>query len=179
MDERLQEMLDHHEIKKTLAEYCHGCDRADEPHMASIYAAESWDDHGDIKAPGTEFAEKMTARIIETTETLSHLLGQSMITVNGDEAGAETYFLAVAKTARGDGKSLCNQLGGRYVDTLVRENGRWLVKHRAVVKDWAISLPIDVDWTERVGLIDGQRSNADPSYAALGLRHSGIPARAA
>src|SRR3974390_288727 len=95
MDPRIQEMLDHHDIKRTLAEYCHGCDRCDEPHMASVYRQESWDDHGHIKAPGPEFARLMTADILRRTQTLSHLLGQSLIKVDGDEAGAETYFLAV------------------------------------------------------------------------------------
>jgi len=60
MDARIQEMLDHHEIRKTLAEYCHGCDRADEPHMGSVYASDSWDDHGDVKASGDDFARIMT-----------------------------------------------------------------------------------------------------------------------
>ena len=46
MDPRLQEMLDHYEIRKTLAEYCHGCDRCDEPRMAGVYAEGGFDDHG-------------------------------------------------------------------------------------------------------------------------------------
>jgi hypothetical protein len=179
MDARIQEMLDHHEIRKTLAEYCHGCDRADEPHMGSVYASDSWDDHGDVKASGDDFARIMTGRVLSETESLSHLLGQSLITIDGDNAGAETYFLAVAQAKKADGTPLCNQLGGRYVDRLVRENGKWLIKHRVVVKDWAITLPIEADWTLRVGLTPQSRSNADPSYAALGIVHSGIPARAA
>ena len=55
MDSRLQEMLDHYEIRKTLALYCHACDRADEAMMAGVYTGEdSFDDHGHVKAPGPE-----------------------------------------------------------------------------------------------------------------------------
>jgi hypothetical protein len=36
MDNRLQEMLDHHEIIKTLNQYCNACDRCDEPRMADV-----------------------------------------------------------------------------------------------------------------------------------------------
>lgn len=173
MDPRLQEMLDHYEIRKTLAEYCHGCDRCDEPRMASIYAKGSWDDHGHRRAPGPEYARLMTAEVLTTTESLYHLLGQSLIRVDGDEAGAETYFLAVARTASEDGGELCNQLGGRFVDRLQREDGRWRVAHRTVLRDWAISLPVEQDWTADAGLRPGARSDDDPSFGALGLKHGG------
>ncbi|MCV7231845.1 nuclear transport factor 2 family protein [Mycobacterium branderi] len=168
-------MLDHYEIRKTLSEYCHGCDRGDEAHMASVYLEDSIDDHGALRAPGPEFAHVMTERIVTTTNSLSHMLGQSLINVTGDEAGAETYFLAVARTTRDDGVEMCNQLGGRFVDKLQREDGRWLIKHRCVVRDWSISLPIDVDWTVEEKLRPGERTNADPSFAALGITHTTHP----
>lgn len=174
MDPRIQEMLDHHDIKRTLAEYCHGCDRCDEAHMASVYLKDSWDDHGHIKAPGPEFARVMTADVLRRTNSLAHLLGQSLIEVKGDEAGAETYFIAVFRSTMESGAELCNQLGGRYVDKLRREKGRWLIKHRVVVRDWSISLPVEQDFVAGEGLTNGARSNADPSYAALGFTHSGI-----
>lgn len=172
MDERLQEMLDHYEITKTLAEYCRGCDRCDEVKMSGVYLEDSLDEHGLTRAPGPEFARIMTDRILTTTSSLSHLLGQSLIKVTGDEAGAETYFLAVARTTRDDGVEMCNQLGGRFVDTLRREDGRWLIKHRRAVRDWSISIPIESDWTVDEQLTEGRRSNADPSFATLGIAHT-------
>ena len=64
-----------------------------------------------------------------------------------------------------------DQLGGRYLDKLQRENDRWLIKHRVVVRDWSISLPVGHDNFVSSGLKDGFRSNEDPSYAMLGLTH--------
>ncbi|CAN7628874.1 nuclear transport factor 2 family protein [Phenylobacterium sp. LjRoot219] len=168
---RLQTMLDHFEITQTIAEYCHGCDRSDEAHMGSAYLEDSWDDHGHIKAPGREFARLMTIDIQAQSTSLSHQLGQSLVRVDGDEAGAETYFIAVSRSLDADGRELCNQLGGRYVDRLVREDGRWLVKHRIAVRDWSISLPIEQDWLAEAGMKPGLRSNDDPSYAALQRVH--------
>lgn len=175
MDERLQEMLDHYEITKTLKEYCHGCDRCDETRMRGVYLSDSWDDHGIRRGTGPDFVRHMIPEILATTKTMSHMLGQSQIDVRGEEAGAETYFLAVSRTTREDGVEMCNQLGGRFVDTLRRENGRWRIKHRCVLRDWSISLPIAEDWTAEAGLQDGARSNADPSFAVLGLTHGGAP----
>lgn len=176
MDPRLQEMLDHYEITKTLAEYAHGCDRCDEPRMASVYHADSWDDHGMFKAGGKQFAREMCAHILETYECMYHLHGQSIITVTGDEAGAETYFFAAALAKGEDGKMICSQLGGRFVDRLVREDGVWLIKHRMVMRDWTIALPVEQDWEPARTLTWGKHSNEDPAFAALGRVHGGLAA---
>jgi hypothetical protein len=173
MDARIQEMLDHYEITKTLKEYCFGCDRCDPEIMRSVYLEDSFDDHGHVKAPGPEFVRIMIGDIRGTTDSLSHLLGQSLVRVDGDKAGADTYFLAVFHNTSEDGTRMCNQLGGRFVDRFEREDGRWRIKHRQVVRDWSISLPVEADALARAGLMHGQRSDSDPAFAVLGLRHSG------
>jgi SnoaL-like domain len=173
MDPRLQEMLDHFEITRVLGEYCHGCDRMDERLMSSVYAADSWDDHGPNKCSGPEFARKMMSHMAATTKSVSHLQGQSLININGDAAGAETYFLAVIRATGEAGREVLKQLGGRYVDELVREGGRWRIKKRVCIRDWSITLPRDHDWLEGQGFVEGERSQHDPSHAALRLKHSG------
>jgi len=171
MDPRLQEMLDHYEITKTLKEYCFACDRGDQPRMANVYLEDSWDDHGIHAAPGRDFARAIMPEIFAQSDSLSHLLGQSQISVNGDKAGAETYFIAVSRAVAPQG-ALCHQLGGRFVDRVERQDGRWLIKNRIAVRDWGITIPVQADWTAEVGLKNGQRSNADPAFAVLGLTHS-------
>jgi hypothetical protein len=169
-------MLDHYEIGRTLAEYCQGADRVDEARMRSVYVEDSWDDHGLVKATGPEFARQMSAMIAEGTETMYHLLGQSLINVKGDEAGAETYFFAVSREGNDSGPPICNFLGGRFVDKLQREGEGWKIKHRVVVRDWTMSLPVTTEWVAALSLTEGQRSAADPALAVLGLHHSGPPA---
>lgn len=177
MDPVLQELLDHHEIRQLLATYCHGCDRGDEVEMASTYAADSWDDHGPRKMEGRRFSIEAVEEIFRTTSLCSHHLGQSLIKVNGDSAGVETYFIATLLYPAEDGseaETIC-QLGGRYVDTLVRENGRWLIKDRTCVREWSHSHPVSGDWLATAGFAPMHRSGDDPSYAKLGLTHSGNP----
>jgi hypothetical protein len=175
MDERVQEMLDHHEIRKTLSEYCQGADRCDRERMGSVYLEDSWDDHGMVKATGPDFARIMSAQIWQTSRSMYHLLGQSIINVRGDEAGAETYFLAASQVEEDDGSVTTNQLGGRFVDTLRRENGGWLIKHRVVVKDWTLAFPGQQPWVPAESLVPGERSDTDPAFAVLGRVHSGDP----
>jgi hypothetical protein len=174
IDARLQELLDHHEIRMLLAEYCHGCDRGDEVQMASVYCEESWDDHGRVRADGKAFSAQMTRELVDYASVCSHLLGQSLIRVQGDTAGAETYFLA---TVTYPGKASVNQLGGRYVDTLERENGAWKIKKRICIRDWSMTVPVEADWLANDPFVGPSMSQNDPSYAALGLTHSGLPKR--
>lgn len=176
MDPRLQDMLDHHEIRQLLATYCHGCDRGDEVEMASTYAADSWDDHGPRKMEGRRFSIETVEESMRTTNVVSHMLGQSLIKVDGDSAGAETYFIATVIYPAKDGREeTLNQLGGRYVDRLVREGGEWRIKERICVREWSISHPTTRDWLAGRGFEETRRGGEDRSYAALGLAHSGNP----
>jgi hypothetical protein len=176
MDEaRLQEMWDHHEIRQLLATYCHGCDRGDEVEMASAYAADSWDDHGTRKMEGRRFSIETVEEALRTTDLVSHQLGQSLIRVDGDTAGADTYYIATLLYPGQNGGQTIGQLGGRYVDTLVRENGKWLIKDRVCIREWSHSHPVAGDWLAEAGFAGMHRNGKDASYAALGMTHSGNP----
>ena len=177
MDPRLQEMLDHYEITKTLNEYSHSCDRCDLAGVESVYVEDSWDDHGMFQATGPDFAKAIIPNILETSETMYHLLGQSMINVTGDEAGAETYFLAGARMVEEDGTTVVNQLGGRFIDKLVRVDGGWKIKDRVVLRglDDLAAARKGLGHGDQPQRKPGQRSNADHSYAVLGRVHGKGP----
>lgn len=170
----MQEMLDHYEITKVINIYCHGCDRMDHDMTLGTYLEDSWDDHGMNKCPGPEFVRRLMESM-PSNNMCTHNLGQTLINVNGDEAGAETYFLAIIRSDRpgADGIENLNMIGGRYADTLRRVDDEWLVKKRICIRDWSITLPITEDWLVGKQHVLGQRSDEDPSYAVLGLKHSG------
>jgi hypothetical protein len=173
MDPRLQEMLDHYEIRKTLAEYCHACDRADAALMASVYTgADSFDDHGHVKASGPDYARQMTNLILERTDAISHILGQSLIRVDGDTAGAETFFVAFMRLPGDDGAPpRMNQLIGRFVDRLERIDGIWKIKHRVCVRDTSMTTPIERDDYAAYGFVEATRDGTDPGGALIGIAH--------
>jgi ketosteroid isomerase-like protein len=172
MDACLKEVLDHHEIRKTLAEYCHACDRADAKLMASVYTGDdSFDDHGKVKATGPEYARIMTGIILERTEAVSHILGQSLIKVEGDRAAAETFFFALLRLYGKDGPPRLNQLAGRFVDRLERIDGKWKIKHRTCVRDTSITLLVDQDDYASFNFKAGTRDASDPGAALFGIAH--------
>ncbi len=170
----LQELIDHHEIRKLIAIYAHGCDRGDESMMASVYAERSRDAHGSFDGDGKDFAAMVMNLTVTRNLGFFHTLGQSLIKVDGDAAGAETYFIANSAEKNEAGQEVVNLMGGRYVDRLIRENGQWKVKERICVRDWSISLEATRDWLKPMNFVQGQVSGDDPSYPVLGLEHPGL-----
>jgi SnoaL-like domain len=168
----LRELVDHHEIRKLIAIYAHGCDRGDGEMMGSVYASPSRDAHGLFDGDGKDFTAMVMGLIAKQNITFFHTIGQSLIKVSGDSAGAETYFIASSRLTPEEAPEVVNLMGGRYVDRLVREDGQWKVKERTCVRDWSISLDATRDWLE--GFVQGQVSGEDPSYSVLGLRHPGL-----
>lgn len=168
MNDLLAEMLDHYAITRTIAGYCRGVDRMDQAGIVDAYASESWDHHGDFRGSGEDFAES-AIRIMQSgvSHHGSHMLGQTSVKLNGDEAGAETYFFATSCRPASDGREMLNQMGGRYVDRLVREDGAWKIKDRICVRDWSISLPVEEDWLKNHDFIQGERSRSDASYQVV------------
>lgn len=172
MDPQLQEMLDHHQIRKVLALYCHACDRTDAALMGSLYTGEdSYDDHGIVRGPGPYYAREITAMIEGTTRVISHTLGQSIIQVDGDEARAETFFLAFMTADGDDGVPRLSQLAGRFVDRFQRGDEGWRIKHRIALHDLSITHRIEEDFLATNELVRGSRGVDDPGVALLGLAH--------
>jgi len=174
MDPKLQTIIDHHDIRTLLAEYCHACDRSDWDMVAGVYAGEdSFDDHGLVQAPGPEYAKVMGGIVRELTDSLSHIMGQSLIEVDGDEAAAETFFLSLIRGPHDDGTPRLNLMAGRFIDRFVRLDGAWKIKHRTAVRDSSITLKIEEDDYAANGFKPGTRDAGDLGAALLGLAHQG------
>jgi hypothetical protein len=168
MNPVLQEMIDHYEIRKVISVYCHGCDRGDEARIAGAFLEDSMDFHGSYKGSGKALAKRL-ADAAASGVMSTHLLGQSLIHVDGVQAGADTYFIANVSMKRKDEREVAHLMGGRYVDTFRREEGQWKISKRIVVRDWSISLDADNDWLKSRNFVPGQLKAQDPSYAVLGL----------
>lgn len=98
-----------------------------------------------------------------------HVLGQSLIDVDGDAATAETYALSFhrrhcAEGAAGDEDTVT---GIRYLDRLVRSEGGWLITTRVTVHEWNTTI-VAREWLDSAQWVNGMADHSDPSYA-LGL----------
>ena len=168
MCERLQSMLDHFEIRAVIEAYAHAADRCDAEAMAEVYHPDSWDNHGPIRCTGPEFSIRSNELVRQQWKTVHHHLGQSQIHIEGDRAGAETYFIA-SLCRDGESGRMLDQMGGRYIDEFERRDGTWRIKLRTCVSEWAASAPIVEDFLDRGNFDRGSQSRDDPSYRVLNI----------
>jgi len=94
-----------------------------------------------------------------------------MIKVDGDAAGAETFFLGFMRLKPVDGVSKLNQLAGRFVDRFERIDGQWKIRHRTCVRDTSITLRVEEDIQASYGLKPGSRDAGDLGVALIGIAH--------
>ena len=169
MNDRLQMLLDHFDIRETIEAYVHGCDRGDAVAVTDCYHLDSYDHHGPLAGPGHEFAQNCLRDLKTYWNSCTHLLGQSRIKVEGDSAGAETFYFA-SLTRDQDGEQMLDQQIGRYIDRLERrEDGVWRIVDRRCIQEWAYTIPLGDSFVDRSEFLKGIRSTEDLSYGVLGL----------
>ena len=95
--------------------------------------------------------------------TTSHFLTNVLTEVSGDLAHAESYVLACHRKERNGEKSDLT-LALRYVDRFERREGVWGIVHRVALHDWSREDPLEWEWADARGMIQGLRSRDDRSY---------------
>ena len=161
-EQKLQELIDHHDIRQVLYRYCRGIDRLDEELIASVYHEGSQDNHGNFQGEGATFA-KYVIEALKASAATTHTLGQSLISVKGNKASSETYIHAVHTREEGE-ETYLDHFSGRYVDKLERREGQWGIIDRVVVWDWSKTERIEAAFYSRDDFPNGQRSRDDLCY---------------
>lgn len=166
-------------ITDVLHRYCRAMDRMDRDLALSCWHPGGTDEHTPLfSGTGEAFVEwvwKIHKPMVLTRHTLSNIL----IEVEGDQAWSESYWQVLLRIER-DGRLVDLWSGGRYVDHLGAIGGRWAFVHRRSVHDWDHVLPVTMSMANFPGpplveiaapdapLYPAARSDADPSYQALG-----------
>jgi len=168
MNDRLQMMLDHFEIREVIEAYVHACDRSDLEAVKDTYWEDSFDHHGPLAGPGFQFATDCVASLDQNWTSCTHMLGQSRIRVDGDSAGVETYYFA-SLTRDQDGTTMLDIQVGRYIDVMERRGGVWRIKDRRCTQEWSTTIPEGPGFMSDPSFLKGIRSTEDLSYKALSL----------
>jgi hypothetical protein len=165
----ITELADRLAIAETLALYCRGIDRCDPEQLAAAFTPDALIDYGDGARPIAEVIPGLMASLGSMRLT-QHNISNTVMRITGDTARAETNCVALHISPVPDGEVELT-VGGRYLDTLHRREGRWLIADRLYVMDWNRTQPATM--ALEGGLFDGlqrrgSRGSDDPAVAWWG-----------
>ena len=132
---RVQKLEDMEEIRTLLIDYGRFLDARDLVSYSKLFARDGEWVGGFGSAKGPEGILAFMQKNLGTAPNRAnnyHILSNFEIQVDGDKATAWSRWAFVVPG--GDGKPVLSQ-GGRYHDSLVRENGRWKFLRREAFND--------------------------------------------
>ena len=134
LEARIQRLEDVEAIGRVLTDYGRLVDARDWKAFADLYAEDggTWSGGFGMAVGRTAIYEMMTKAMGPTPGPNYHVMSNFEIDVKGDAATAWSRWTFVSGSPDGKPAIL---YGGRYQDTLVRENGAWKFKRRDVVSD--------------------------------------------
>jgi len=160
------ELADRIAIAETLALYCRGIDRCDAEQLAAVFTPDARIDYGDgAKSPAETIPALMAG--LGAMRLTQHNISNTVMRISGSTAKCETNCVALHLIPTPEGE-IELVVGGRYLDTLAKVEGRWRIAQRLYVMDWNRTGPSTMQ--TQGGLFDGlQRRGArgpdDPSAA--------------
>lgn len=173
--DRLAIAADKLECTELVARLARAIDRCDPALLADVFHPDATDDHGIFIGSASDFIEWVIP-LLKTMKRTHHVIGQSLIEVDGDHAAGESYFVAHHELTRPDG-DIFLIAAGRYLDRFERRNGEWKIMHRHAVYDWNSSMTLTDSYDRESDgpQTFGMRGEGDSSYAHLTGR--GVPSR--
>ena len=123
------EILDRRQIIDLQATYCERLDEYDLDGVAATFTQDAIADYGPGRGGRVEGRAAIRARIARGQAEFrrtAHVMGQSLVTLDGDRARAVTYITASHERWNG----VQETLRLRYIDGLRREPRGWLIAER-------------------------------------------------
>lgn len=130
--QRVQQLEDQEEIRQLLIAYGELLDSRDFAGYAALFARDGVWTGGFGSATGPAEIQAMLEKNLGKPEpgfvnkSNFHLMTTEVVKVAGDTATAQSRYMFFTAT---DSKPVAS-LAGRYVDTFVRENGKWKIRSR-------------------------------------------------
>ena len=137
----VQTLLDRAAIRDVLLRYARGVDRRNLAMVRSCFAPDCAYEGTLARGTIADALASLAERLGRYAGTM-HLMGNQLITVDGDAATSETSCVAYHRLADGGTDFVT---GVRYLDDLSRDGDDWRIRRRAVRLDWqrhdAVALP--------------------------------------
>jgi uncharacterized protein (TIGR02246 family) len=116
--------------------YAQAVDRRDADALAALFTADGGIDRPGSSWRGHEQIRAIVVRLVTLYASTFHTVRNQAVTIEGDTAEGETYCVAMHMMPPGDRAQKRMDMGIRYQDRFVRENGAWLFARRELIVDW-------------------------------------------
>lgn len=166
MSEELNRYAIKQEILDLLMLRATGADRYDPDLMRACHPEDGTDNHGTYQGLMHGFIANLERSMANGPPCLSkqHVIGNALFDFVGEDVFVESYHVA-HETFVEAGRTLDYRIGGRYLDTFRRRNGRWLIQHRDIVYDWSRIVEATAPaWKTQPSELLGTRTASDPRY---------------
>ena len=139
--DRVQDLVDQHEIEQLMYRYATGIDTADYELVSSVFTADGEIDYVSIGGPKGRWHPEVrdwSEVALAAFPVRKHYLTNVVVTYADDRATATsvTYWRSPMGFARADGSIHLFESGGRYLDELVRTGDGWRIAVRVTAQDW-------------------------------------------
>ena len=162
--EQLQALLEREQIRECIARLARGEDRRAADQISSSLWSDSTCDYGVFSGSFDAYLAWVVpgSPAIPVTQ---HVLGQSVIELDGDVALVETHVTAYHRINTGEVERDII-IGGRYLDRMERRGGEWRISRRVMLYDWYQDVGPSIDWSK--GLMGMPFSGAHFTGTAVG-----------
>jgi hypothetical protein len=143
--EQLKVLLEREQIRDCITRLARGEDRRNAEIISASYWPDSTTDFGVFKGTFSDYLAWVVPGS-DAIKNTQHVLGQSVIEIDGSDARAETHVISYHRVAMGEeDRDTC--IGGRYLDRLERRSGEWRIGARVMLYDWYQDWGQSIDWS--------------------------------
>jgi hypothetical protein len=137
MTMNLAHIIDRIEIEELLVRYSRAIDFKDFDTLESLFTSDATFDGGSLGCPiGAPQIRAMIEGTLTGLDATQHLIGKSLIELNGDEAEVHTYLISQHIRESTPGLIKHYALGGEYADRVVRTPEGWRIAYRRLDRMW-------------------------------------------
>jgi ketosteroid isomerase-like protein len=134
-DSRFQEVVDKQDIAEVLSRYVLSQDAHDWAAFATCFTPDASYVHPKGEIHGIDAITDRSRRALEPLTASQHMLGSVLVTLDGDEADAISYFVSQHVRIGAPGGDLY-AIGGTYRDRLTRTPEGWKIARRVQDYSW-------------------------------------------
>ncbi len=146
--DELKALLERDKIRECIVRLARGEDRRNAEQITASYWPDSITDYGVFAGSFKEYLAWVVPGSPAIPNT-QHVLGQSVIDLQGDAALVETHVNSYHRIDMGT-EHRDTIVGGRYLDRLEKRGGDWRIANRVMLYDWYHDFGVSNDWSQGV-----------------------------